>query len=866
MDGLRYGREANGNRFIMPISKKWDLSAAAARVIPLWGVLLATLALGRAAESVLVRFNHSLSVSLLPYEVLGLVHDIRAGMLLGAVLTVLYFALFSFSRAAAFWTFVGGISIVGLVQLGLAYYFAITLHPLGRDLWGYSPTEILDTIQASGTIGIDTTAVALLLVGIVVGLSLVSSGFSSPIWIGYVGGGFVIVAVFVQPPNPGAARPSAQFLSTNKTMYLLKESSGAYFSSSGPQEQSRLATASQGTTALQDSVGRPYPWMYKPDYEDVLGPFFEIPDSASDTRQPPNIVFIVFEGLGTTFVGEENAYGGFTPFVDSLSEESLYWPNVLSMTGRTFGLMPGLFGSLPYADRGFMEMGPDMPAHRTLIDLLAKRGYHTSYFSGFDLSFDNVDQFLHRQGLDRTIGRDALHRLHGDDPGVGERYWGYPDKELFERATSIMDTVSRRPRLSVFHTLQTHDPFAVPNAERYDRRFERRLGRMDVTNERETRYRTYRDELTAFLYTDDALRQFFDWYRARPDFENTLFIILGDHRLIPIPHPSQIARYHIPLLLYSPLLRESKTFRSVSTLADVAPTLLGFLTEQYGVRGLQRSHWLGTPIDTTRRFRSTRSIPLMRNKNQLVDYLHKEHYLAGDQLYRLGDGLRLAPVTDAEKQRELQRRLDRFKTINRYVTQEDQLYSPTVPSKSLPSTIPLRAASTAPPDEPARTSVDAAVARIEQNDLSPPDQFQMARQHAFDGRYNVARAIAKQLLQTHPDYHDVRLLLGRTHAWSNDFDRARRAFHEVLRRDSSYADAYNALADTELWAERPEMALKAASQGLKYHPDRPDFLVKKAKALLALVRTEAAQAVVSDLERTDPDNPALSTLKERLNP
>jgi tetratricopeptide (TPR) repeat protein len=284
------------------------------------------------------------------------------------------------------------------------------------------------------------------------------------------------------------------------------------------------------------------------------------------------------------------------------------------------------------------------------------------------------------------------------------------------------------------------------------------------------------------------------------------------------------------------------------------------------VAALERSHWLGTPIDTTRRFRSTRSMPLMRNKNQLVDYLHRGYYLAEDQLYRVQEGLRLAPVSDVKKRRELRRRLARFKTINQYVTKEDRLYSSTVSIEELPSTTPLRAAAGAPPDGSTRTAVDSVLSAIRRHDLTPPEQFQMARQQAFDGQYELARAVAKRLLEDYPDYHDVRLLLGRTYAWSRAFDRARRAFREVLRRDSTYYDAYNALADTELWAERPETALQVISEGLTHHPDRPDFLVKKAKALLALERTAEAKIVVSRLERVDPHNAALSTLTERLNP
>ena len=197
-------------------------------------------------------------------------------------------------------------------------------------------------------------------------------------------------------------------------------------------------------------------------------------------------------------------------------------------------------------------------------------------------------------------------------------------------------------------------------------------------------------------------------------------------------------------------------------------------------------------------------MPLMRNKNQLVDYLHKGYYLANDQLYRVQEDLRLAPVSDAKKQRELRGRLSRFKTINQYVTQDDRLYSCTVSPEELPSTTPLRAAASAPPDGSTPAAVDSVLSEIRRQDLTPPEQFQMARQKAFDGQYELARAVAKRLLEDHPDYHDVRLLLGRPYASSRPLYRARRAFLEVLRSDSTYYAPYNALADTDLWAARPQ--------------------------------------------------------------
>jgi len=55
-------------------------------------------------------------------------------------------------------------------------------------------------------------------------------------------------------------------------------------------------------------------------------------------------------------LGEGAEYGGFTPYLDSLTTKSLYWENFLSNTGRTFGVLPSLLGSLPFGKSGFMEL------------------------------------------------------------------------------------------------------------------------------------------------------------------------------------------------------------------------------------------------------------------------------------------------------------------------------------------------------------------------------------------------------------------------------------------------------------------------------------------------------------------------------
>src|SRR5690606_41349715 len=85
------------------------------------------------------------------------------------------------------------------------------------------------------------------------------------------------------------------------------------------------------------------PFLHPDATPDALGPYF----GPTRTGRPPNLVVIVVEGLGRSFSGPDAALGSFTPFLDELAGRSLYFDNFMANQGRTFGVLPALFGSLP---------------------------------------------------------------------------------------------------------------------------------------------------------------------------------------------------------------------------------------------------------------------------------------------------------------------------------------------------------------------------------------------------------------------------------------------------------------------------------------------------------------------------------------
>ena len=111
-------------------------------------------------------------------------------------------------------------------------------------------------------------------------------------------------------------------------------------------------------------------------------------------------------------------------------------------------------------------------------------------------------------------------------------------------------------------TTSNHRPFVYPS------------GRIDIPSG------TGRDG--AVKYTDYAIGRFIEQARARPWFDDTVFVIVADHGAsarsgMQIP----VDKYLIPLLVYSPRHVAPRRIDRLTSQIDIAPTLLGLLDFSY---------------------------------------------------------------------------------------------------------------------------------------------------------------------------------------------------------------------------------------------------------------------------------------------
>ena len=84
-------------------------------------------------------------------------------------------------------------------------------------------------------------------------------------------------------------------------------------------------------------------------------------------------------------------------------------------------------------------------------------------------------------------------------------------------------------------------------------------------------------------YADWSIRQFIHKASQQPWFDNTIFVLLGDHgKLVGNPDSEMPQSYnHIPLMFYAPALLTAEEKENFGGQIDVAPTLLGMLRINY---------------------------------------------------------------------------------------------------------------------------------------------------------------------------------------------------------------------------------------------------------------------------------------------
>ncbi|RZK22507.1 MAG: LTA synthase family protein, partial [Flavobacterium sp.] len=325
---------------------------------------------------------------------------------------------------------------------------------------------------------------------------------------------------------------------------------------------------------------------------------------------------------------------------------------------------------LPFFTKGYNELGANMPKAITTLSLLKRNGYHSSFIMSTDAGFDNENLFIKTQGVDQLISKTNFN----DFPAAHNSYWGYPDLDLMKKAVGFYAKLPvNKPFVSYIQTISMHTPYKVPEMDQYYAQMEEQMKKLGFDEAQKREHRSYKDQYATILYTDNAIRHLFQEFVKLPAYRNTIFIITGDHRLPEIPMSTKIDRYHVPLIIYSPMLKRNASVRSVSSHLDIAPSIVKFLQANYKLNAPKLVTWVGTGLDTVRQFRNIHRYPLKQTISDLTDYVSGEYFLSGQTLFSIRDNFALEPFQDDAKQSQLIGEFNQYRSQNNQVSQSLKL-------------------------------------------------------------------------------------------------------------------------------------------------------------------------------------------------
>ncbi len=289
-----------------------------------------------------------------------------------------------------------------------------------------------------------------------------------------------------------------------------------------------------------------------------------------------NVVLIFLESTRAMATTPYNQQLETTPFMDALAKKSLLVERAYAVVPHTHNAITatscGVEPPLDYWGTMVLGTGDDSVPFTCLPDLLKGQGYKSAYFMSHESTFERSPKIM------ENLGYEEFYSVENMDKEGFEKssYFGYEDDIMLEPSEDWLQDHRDEPFLATYLTSAPHHDYRAPQ-ERY--------GRKEFTdNDLVNRY------LNSVRNQDFFLKNLFDQYKKLGLYEDTVFVILGDHgeafgehgryQHDNVPYEEGL---RIPMLIHDPRqFQDGATLSGPVTQLDVLPTvadLLGYQIE-----------------------------------------------------------------------------------------------------------------------------------------------------------------------------------------------------------------------------------------------------------------------------------------------
>ena len=298
-----------------------------------------------------------------------------------------------------------------------------------------------------------------------------------------------------------------------------------------------------------------WPWLKAPRFDHPALPTLHYHQASVKRDKPLNLVIILQESLGATFV---ESLGGLpvTPELEKLKHDGWWFEQMYATGTRSVrGIEAVVSGFMPTPAQSTVKLSLSQRNFYTLGSTLSQFGYNTSFIYGGEAHFDNMRSFFTGNDIHQVIDLAQMP----NPVFVGS--WGASDEDLFTATANHLAQMQQqqKPFFSLVFTSSNHTPFEFPD------------GRISLYEQPKATMNN------AVKYADYALGKFIEQAKKQAYWQDTLFVIVADHdnrvygnNLVPVE------KFHIPALILGADLT-AKRITPVASQIDLAPTLLSLM-------------------------------------------------------------------------------------------------------------------------------------------------------------------------------------------------------------------------------------------------------------------------------------------------
>ncbi|WP_059171901.1 LTA synthase family protein [Bacillus sp. FJAT-27445] len=285
-----------------------------------------------------------------------------------------------------------------------------------------------------------------------------------------------------------------------------------------------------------------------------------------------NIIMIQAESLNTFPIGLRVGGEEVTPNLNNLIKESHYYPNTYLQIGRGNTSDAEFVANNSLYPMGYIGAYKGYPNNQylSLPDVLNHNGYSTSVTHG------NTPEFWNRQTAYKSQGYGEFyyrgHPAIQEDEIIG---LGISDKSIFHQMARMYKK-ENKPFFNFIVSLTSHRPFILDEKYHY----------LDLPSRLDGK--ATGNYLQSIRYFDEALGEFIAELKAENIWEDSIFVVYGDH-YGPLPADEEEIRnllgvnfdlktmFNIPLIIHHPGQTESVVNEGTGSQMDIYPTLTALL-------------------------------------------------------------------------------------------------------------------------------------------------------------------------------------------------------------------------------------------------------------------------------------------------